>query len=38
MHPAKNKGESNKNKSIIDFAFALKLAFMPQEIRPNLLP
>ncbi len=37
-HHAKNKGSINKNKSIIDFAYVLKLTFMPQEIGPNLLP
>ena len=37
-HPAKNKGYANKNKSIIDSAYAIKLAFMSQEIRSNFLP
>ncbi len=27
-----------KDISIIDFAYAIKLAFMPQEIRSNFLP
>ena len=37
-HPAKNKGAINKNKSIIEFAYVVKRAFMPQETRLNLLP